>query len=652
MKYISLLFLVHFLAVLGNTGLCQRALADSLLVKMKGETPSEQLKTRVFLSDAYSDFDADSALYFARKNLKYSFDLRSDSSFIQSLSLIGLLHTRRTEFDTARYFHNQAIRWSQKLQLAELEARSRNNLAILAWTEGDMHAALDQMLLSLSIAKTNNYEGLIVLCTANAATLYSELGLNEQALFHYRESNELAKKMGEPESSIEAYLSMALCFDKLGQLDSAQYFLSAADSMNQQFQNRSLQARIYGAYGAISFSKNEYRKARDYTEQSLLLNEELQRLGQVDNQVNLSMMDFALGNYEAGLERAEIGEDFIEQGYIPGNEKDVYIYKALNLAALGNPEAAIRSYQQFLALNDSLFSEEKASAVSQMEVKYKLAEKESLILNSQKKAAQAEMELAQSRLDLVERNAWIALLLLALVAVAAVATVVYFLQKRKAALEKRRLHEAAQRKKIELMIELQEQERTRISKDLHDGVCQQLSGLKLAVDTLLSERAPEGPEALKKMSFVSQSLVRSMEQVRHISHNMMPKSLQEFGLVPALESLVETTFAHTNIDSTFEHHKANQRFDKAVELAMYRITQELLNNVIKHAQATAIHVQLIKSKTYLTLLVEDNGVGMPTEVRSGHGMANIDVRLSSIGGEVNFENAPDGGTLVMARVGV
>jgi len=101
---------------------------------------------------------------------------------------------------------------------------------------------------------------------------------------------------------------------------------------------------------------------------------------------------------------------------------------------------------------------------------------------------------------------------------------------------------------------------------------------------------------------------------------------------------------------SFDHHKANQRFNDAIEISLYRIAQELLNNVIKHANASTVAIQLVKSKTYLTLLVEDNGKGLPSEIRKGHGMSNVEVRLASIEGEVNYETAAEGGTRVMVRV--
>lgn len=646
----KLLICTTFLLCFGAASIAQRSLIDSLTRQMEKESPVQRLKTRVHLSNAYTAVNMDTAFLYAQENIRIAFDFHADSSTIQSLSLLGLLHTYNNQFDSARYYHKKAIHWSQKRGLAELEARSRNNMAILNWTEENLHGALEQMLESLQIAQEHQLEKLTILCTENIATIYTSLDLPEKALKHYHSAQKLSANTENPLGTIESNLSLALCHDDLGHLDSALYYIHLADSLNRVDKNTLLEAKINGAYGAIYFSLGAYQKAKNYTLKSLRLNEELQRLGQVDNQVNLSMMNFAVGDYANGVERAAIGESFIQEGYIPGNARDVYIYKALNYAALNERDSAIQGFYQFLQINDSLYSGQMTNALSALEVKYKVAEKERLLLEERNKVIAAEMASTKTKLQLANRNNWVVLLILILVVLGVLGLTLFIRQKRKIQQEQKRLREEAQRKKVELMIEMQEKERTRISNDLHDGVCQQLSGLKLAFDTLIPEGEFDHVMVKNKINHLSETLIQSVDQVRQISHNMMPKSLQEFGLVPALESLIEHTFSHTKMQGSFDHHKANQRFNDAIEISLYRIAQELLNNVIKHANASTVAIQLVKSKTYLTLLVEDNGNGLPSEIRKGHGMSNIEVRLASIEGEVNYEAAPEGGTRVMVRV--
>jgi signal transduction histidine kinase len=132
---------------------------------------------------------------------------------------------------------------------------------------------------------------------------------------------------------------------------------------------------------------------------------------------------------------------------------------------------------------------------------------------------------------------------------------------------------------------------------------------------------------------------------------MMPKVLESFGLVPALDEMLEKALQFTSLNYQFEHYNLDQRLAQKVELAVFRIAQELINNVIKHAKASFVSVQLFKNQNQLILIVEDNGKGF-TDTISGdvHGLLNIKSRLNTVNGQVNFESSPTAGTTVTMRV--
>jgi signal transduction histidine kinase len=204
-------------------------------------------------------------------------------------------------------------------------------------------------------------------------------------------------------------------------------------------------------------------------------------------------------------------------------------------------------------------------------------------------------------------------------------------------------------KGLSAVFDATEKERQRIAKDLHDSVGQQMSGLKLAWSNLIQSKEPiqNQKENLGKLSAV---LEDAASEVRDISHQMMPKVLTEFGLGPAIQEMLDKSLQLTNLKYEFEQFNINERFDSRIEVSLYRICQELVNNVIKHSSATLLAVQLFKNQNHLILIVEDNGSGIASQISDGHGILNIKSRLNTINGEVNYEPGHQAGTTATVRI--
>jgi signal transduction histidine kinase len=134
---------------------------------------------------------------------------------------------------------------------------------------------------------------------------------------------------------------------------------------------------------------------------------------------------------------------------------------------------------------------------------------------------------------------------------------------------------------------------------------------------------------------------------------MMPRALKESGIITALQDLLDGSLALVNITSQFEHFNISERLPQKVEITIYRVAQELLNNIIKHSKASEVNVQLFKTGYDVILIVEDNGVGMAeAKVKKGIGLLNISGRLDMVNGQVNFEPSPQSGTLVTIKIPV
>lgn len=189
------------------------------------------------------------------------------------------------------------------------------------------------------------------------------------------------------------------------------------------------------------------------------------------------------------------------------------------------------------------------------------------------------------------------------------------------------------------MLEGQEMERKRLSREIHDGIGPLLSTLKLNLANIQDE-VSLNDDALHKKFMNSNDLIDEVaNDLRSISHNLLPKVLLDFGLIEALESLNEKVSTTKDIEPTFLHTGFNTRLEQVLELGIYRICQELINNTLKHARAKKISLQLIKSANTLRLIYEDDGVGFSVKsISNGLGIMNIENRIKAFEGELIFDS--------------
>ena len=202
-------------------------------------------------------------------------------------------------------------------------------------------------------------------------------------------------------------------------------------------------------------------------------------------------------------------------------------------------------------------------------------------------------------------------------------------------------------KSINAMVEGQEDERKRIAEDLHDRVGSILSTVKLYFNSLNTKIDTHQVENNQQFDKANTLLDEAVQEVRRISHNLVSGLLMKFGLVPALRDLCETVEGAQQIKVHLQMHGIDERLDNQIEISLYRIIQELISNILKHAKATEITVSITRQDGNLNILVEDNGKGFDTNlVYEGMGLKNIRSRVEKLNGKINFDSVIDRGTIV------
>jgi signal transduction histidine kinase/Tfp pilus assembly protein PilF len=550
--------------------------------------------------------------------------------------------------DSSRFYFEKGYDQSRQFGFPDLEVKFLNGLGMNSWNRGYYQTALDFFLQVLSVNEGLPEDKRIPWSTPynNIGLIYQELGLYDQALTYHKQA--LDYRLSDPKLIAQvatSYNNMGICYYHLKQFTEAERAyrsgIEVAKSNNFLRQYYDLLANLANTLVSL----HRYREA-------LALNLEVLEPDQkivLPEKFRMNIHAAAAGVYlqlrEPGqaIKHLDAGFQLIENK--PDLEffaTDLYRYASATWYMLGDTEKG-KAYADRLAdILEDRFSKRNAQSMAEMEIKYETAQKEMQLVDQQLKIEQQNVEVAR------QRNRTI-MLMAALVVLILLFIIFYrtYTARQRARMQQAIIDE--KERGLEAVFQATEEERQRISKDLHDGIGQQLSGVKMQLETLATEVAE--PNLQQKAKTITLNLKQAADEVRVLSHQMMPRSLTELGLVPALQDLLEKTFGGTTIRCAFEHHAMEHRPEAKIELVVYRVVQELISNIIRHAHAHQVTLQLFQTASRLVLTAEDDGIGMQVGSDSfGHGLINMQNRLHAVKGTIQFEANDPSGTLVTVSI--
>ncbi|MCB0806602.1 MAG: sensor histidine kinase [Bacteroidales bacterium] len=205
-------------------------------------------------------------------------------------------------------------------------------------------------------------------------------------------------------------------------------------------------------------------------------------------------------------------------------------------------------------------------------------------------------------------------------------------------------------KRFSAMIDGQEIERQRLSRELHDGLGQSLIALKLKLESIENKEVCQASKTLKE---VKNSFDDTINEIRRISNDLMPAVLLEFGLITALKNICEEIVENSDLDLKFRYHGKFNDLDHKTTIYLFRIVQEALNNIVKHAGSAKAEVILKRSAGIITITVSDNGKGMFTADKrstSGNGIPNMRERVRLLKGKIDIESDQASGTSIKIEI--
>jgi signal transduction histidine kinase len=316
----------------------------------------------------------------------------------------------------------------------------------------------------------------------------------------------------------------------------------------------------------------------------------------------------------------------------------------------GNYKSALTYYKEYKTIADSISSEQNKQYASGLEVKYETGKKESRI-----KQLEAEQKIQQ--LSIRQKNIINYILIGSAITLLIISLLSYRNYRQKQKLQQQRITDLEKEKQLaatEAVLKGEEQERTRLAKDLHDGLGGMLSGIKYSFQTMKGNliMTPDNQQSFERSMDMLDS---SIKEMRRVAHNMMPEALVKFGLNIALKDFCNDINRSGALQVSYQSIGIeNAVIEQTTAITIYRIVQELINNTMKHAAAKSAIVQVSKtSDAVISITVEDDGKGFDPVIiqeAKGIGWSNIHSRVKYLKGKVDVRSETGKGTSVLIEL--
>lgn len=595
---------------------------------------------------ARSPQKSDSLLLLA---VKESRGLKDKAIHSNALSTLGNSLNERGSVDSAAVLFSTAGAISEKADDPRGLAIALTGMGNNRIYRGDMPGAMDYFLRAIRVAEKTGDSSYVAASLSNIGwTYYNNGQLPDAETFTLRALG-IYNALKDSTGMAQSFNNLGIFMAEKGEFDSSLVLMQLSLDLRIRLSILKDIPWNHSNLGGLLIMMGRPAEGLVHLAKAA---EAFERIGQMRGAVsalnNLAAANNEMGRHDECIRISLQAEAKARPLYMRDLVRDAY--ENITSAYFNKKEyrLAFEMQERYMALKDSLVNEKSSQRMTELQALYETEKKQHEIDRLSTETQLKELRISRQRTQ-------IGILGIGLLATLLLSGIgyVWYRQRQRSRLSAILIEQ--QELRLRAIIEAQEEERKRIAKDLHDGTVQTLTGLKMRFERLRIQLSPQGQMALDFDRSLS-ILTEAGSEVRAISHQMMPRSLQEMGLVPAFADMLERSLECTDIAFQFEHHRVDgERFKEAVEVSLYRIAQELINNIIKHSGAKAVSVQLMQVKDHLILIVEDDGKGFrveDAEVRNGIGLMNITSRIKALNGELHYEPSPMQGTVATIRVPV
>jgi two-component system NarL family sensor kinase len=689
-----------------------KPIIDSIERIIKIQTDSNLVKSYSELVWQYRIINREKAIDYGRKGIALGKKINFAKGLAQVYNDLGIIYYDKELYDSSIALYNEALKIRQQLNDDLGVARLYNKIGVIYQRQGDFSKSLYYQQNALSLfEKTNDNLGTSYALN-NIGILQQNLGRYDEAINYHNQSIAIKQKMNDKQGLAQSYVNVANIFKIKEEYNKAEDYYTRAVDVSRQLGNKEYLSNALNNLGALQQKLKKNKQAKENILESYELRTSLNDTkGKVSCLNNLGDILIEEGKYDSAKIVVDKSELLARNGINTKPElMMVYQTQSKLNEKIGNATTSLDYYKKYAAYKDSLFNSNMSNKFTELEAKFNTLEKEKLIQQQQSKLnknlydstqqklllSQNELEIAGNELEIKKQNELILeqrldsnfksqqifalnkenkinalelkneklennrknILLIVIGVIAVLLLLLVYSFYRRYKLKKEKQLQLAIFKQQELatkaILEAEENERKRIAGDLHDGVGQLMSAAKMNLSAMECEIPFANEEQKKVYQKVLNLVDESCKEVRTVSHNMMPNALVKAGLASAVREFINQIDVRV-IKTDLYTEGLNERIDSNVETVLYRVIQECVNNVIKHAAANYLDISLIKDADGIAVTIEDNGKGFNTSHKNnfeGIGLKNIQTRIEYLKGTVEWNSAEGKGTLVAIHIPV
>lgn len=581
------------------------------------------------ISDRWSYTDSSKAIHFLNEGKK----IAAGNDYLHALSFYyeaGIYFDY--DVDRAQRLYMQSAKLLDEFkseEAYEFKAKLWHNYATLDQLIGNDRSFLDITLkYCIPYAERSGNNVLLSGYLSDVGMIFYNHKAYDKSIDYYHQAiNVLNKRKNDGENLPRAYVNMAQSQIYQNELLGAKESLDSAYILLEDFP----ESKIFAFYYMVKSMYHRFNKEIERSLESInkgiahatKLNADYDLLGLHYEKYQVYKLQ---GDYLAAKHQLEGILDNKKYDGLKKNRLAFLIELASTEEALGNYKRAYELMAEHRLLSDTFHAENARAQIASMEARYRTSEQEKEILTLQNRRRIESMFLWSS----------IAFIVL-------ISCLFLYASKQRKRRNRQQMLSLEQQREIEVaraLMDGEEQERLRLARDLHDGLGGMITGIKMKLDT--KARISEDEDLSKAV----EQLDATLTELRRTARNLIPENLLKYGLEEALKDFCQS-FNSDEVQINFYCNDLSPIKDKNTQLVLYHVMLELVNNAIRHAEASNILLQCTLEGNLLLIDVEDDGKGFDVETtKRNMGLNNIEMRVAYLDGKMNIDSQPDKGTTI------
>ncbi len=624
---------------------------DSLLQQLKTvKEDTTGINLYLQIGDAYEGVEPLRAKEYYRKAIELSTKMKLQAATLKSIFSYTSVFGITGEYDSSMLYCKKALMLAREIKDSLSTGIALLNIGVAHGFLENYDSAIQNFQEGLKMTEGKAYKKLEVQINDRLQVLYWKMAQYDKAIGFGEKAVRLARQWNMPFQLAQSLSNLSLSFLSKSMQPKALPLLTEALGIAKSIGSNNLESAILVNLSDILMVNGDYEKAKQYIDRSLSLH---RGVGSQDGEAvslrALAMYYMQKKDFDNAKKMASASAIIAKKnGLTLDHAEAIHVLSSVAFAT-GDMKLGDQYYREYGDSIKSLVKKLVSQKSADLEKKYETEKKETQI-----KKLEAEKQVQQ--LSIRQKNTLNYILIGSALTLLIISLLSYGTYQQKQKLQQQRISELETEKQLtatEGVLKGEEQERSRLAKDLHDGLGGMLSGIKYSLNTMKGNlvMTPGNAQAFERSMDMLDS---SIQEMRRVAHNMMPEALAKFGLDTALKDFCNDVNQTGVINVAYSSiGLENEVIAQTTSITIYRIVQELINNTMKHAAATAAIVQLSKTGSQLSLTVEDDGKGFDPAIlerAKGIGWTNIQSRVAFLKGKLDVKSEAGKGTSVYIEI--